>query len=796
MLYNYLKLSFRNLLKSPLFTALNVLGLALGLAVSLLLFLHVRQEWSFDQYHSKAKRIHRVLIHAFWDPSAPQTLSNAPNVVGPATKEAIPAVEQFTRMLKHEFGESAFITAGENKLVETKVFWADPGIFEIFDIQAVAGDLNTSLSQPNTVALSRSTAIRYFGTSNPVGKTIKIDRMDPLEVRAVFEDFPANSSLNPHILGSFQSVKWANKHLVWSNSSFETWLLLNPDADPKQVEQQMTALLDKNVPKADQSFSMSLQPLVDAHLYSSGMEGSYSDRIGDPKQVAILAALALAILLIACFNYMNLSTARAQLRFREVGINKTMGASRGQLALRFYAETAILTASSMVLALGFLALGIPLFNNLADKALEIKLLFEPEILTAVFGIGLSVLLLAGSYPAIFLSSFLPKNLLQTSFRKNSGAGWFRQSLVTAQFSASVVLIIGTMVFYQQMNYIQQKKLGFDPNQVLAITTVAAENRAQLDALTQGLQRLSSVEAVCRAQTFPGNDASTRTIHHRENPENGIELLTNRVASDFEKVLGIKLLSGTTLPSKLPEDTLVHVVLNQSAVQHLGLSPERAIGQMVNCDLGRDAMICGVVEDFHAKSLHKPMGAYAFHDAQTETRRFLLVRMNTSNLPETMRQIETVFKESLPQSAFEYTFLNDYLQTLYQSEQRTANVVLVFSLLSILISCLGLFGLAAFAAEQRVKEIGIRKVLGASVAGITGLLAKDFLKLVLISILIATPVAYYFMQSWLADFAYRIDLQWWMFVGAGIMAIVVAFLTVSFQSVKAALANPVKSLRSE
>ena len=796
MLSNYLKLSFRNLLKSPLFTVLNVFGLSLGLAVSLLLFLHVTHERSFDQYHSKAERIHRVIVHAFWDPAAPKKLANAPNVVGPTMKADIPAVEQFTRLLKHEFGESAFVAVGEHKLVETKLFWADPGIFEIFDIPAVAGNLKSSLSQPNTVALSRSTAIRYFGTSNPIGQTIQIDRMPPMEVKAVFEDFPGNSSLNPHVLGSFQSVKWANERLVWSNSSFETWVLLNTDADRKQVETQMVAMLDKYVPKANQYFSMWLQPLLDVHLHSSNLGNNYSDQIGDPQQVGILGMLALAVLLIACFNYMNLSTARAQMRFREVGINKTMGATRGQLALRFYAETAILTFISLLLAIGMLLFGIPLFNQLADKTLETSTLLNPGIAGSVLGIGVVVLLLAGSYPALFLSSFQPKNLLQTSFTKNNGAGLFRRSLVTAQFSASVVLLIGTFVFFKQMQFIQQKKLGFEPEQVVAITTVAAENLSQINGLMQGCRNLSTVQAICRAQTFPGSETSLRSLARPNDLGNNIGLLTNHTTSDFEKVLGIKLLSGKTLPEKLPDDTLVQVVLNKTAVDFLGHSPESILGQKIACDLGDNAYVCGVVEDFHAESLHKPLTAYAFHNAMTETRRFLLVKMNTQNLPETMRQIEAVFKTNLPHSAFEYQFLDDYIQQLYRSEQRTASVVLVFSLLSILISCMGLFGLAAFAAEQRVKEIGVRKVLGASVLSITSLLARDFLKLVFLAILIASPIAYFFMQHWLADFAFRIEIPWWVFAGAGLVAVAVAFLTVSFQSIRAALANPVQSLRSE
>ncbi len=796
MLTNYLKLAFRSLLKNPLFTALNVFGLALGLAVSLLLFLHVQHELSFDTYHKRAGDIHRVMLNTFWNPEKPEKLANAPNVVGPAAKDNIPAVEQYARLMKHGFGVSAFVTAGENKLVEEDLYWADPSLVDVFDMPQVAGDLKAALTQPNTVALSRSAAIRYFGTSDPVGQIIKIDQLPPLEVKAVYEDFPANSTLDAAMLGAFSTIEWASKNLVWSNASFETWLLLNPDANPQQVEKQLAALLDKNVPKAEQRFSMWLQPLTDVYLHSADVRWNYSKRVGDPKQVGILAALALAVLLIGCFNYMNLTTARSQLRFREVGINKSLGASRKQLIGRFYAETGVLTGVSLLLAVGLLAVGIPMFNQLADKQLALKVLLEPGMLAAIFGIGAAVILVAGSYPAFFLSAFSPKNLLQTTFRKNNSAGWLRRSLVTAQFTASVVLIIGTLVLYHQMQFIQQKNLGFEPHQVVAITTIAAESQVQLDALIQGCRGLSNVESVCRAQTYPGANASGRSIYKSLEDENGMELRTNRTTPGIEKVLGIKLLAGASLPEKQPGDTIVNVILTKTAVDYLGLTPEAAIGKKVYCDLGNNAYIRGVVEDFHSESLHKPLGAYAFHDARTEDRRFLLVKLNTQNLPETMRQIESVFNASLPQSAFEYKFIDDYLDSLYRAEARTASVVFVFSMLSVLISCLGLFGLAAFAAEQRTKEIGIRRVLGASVVGITGLLSKDFLKLVFFAIAIASPLAYFLMDKWLADFAYRIEIQWWMFVVAGAGAVVIAFLTVGFQSVKAALANPVKSLRSE
>lgn len=796
MFSSYLKLSFRNISKNPLFTALNLFGLSVGMAVALCLFLFVKNERSFDQFYSNAAQIHRVVLNTRFDDGPSEQLANAPNVVGPAAKENIPAVRQFARILANDFTGAAFVTAREKKLAVEKLVWADPGLVDIFDFKTLAGDLKRALSEPNSVALSRSAAIQCFGTSDPLGQTIRIDRRDPMTVNAVYEDFPQNATLEANFIGSFVSEKWANSQLVWSNASFETWLLLDPAADPGAVETQLAALLEKNVRPENRHFSMWLQPLTAVHLGSVDIGGNISTRIGDPRQVGLLGVLGLGVLLIACFNYMNLATARAQTRTSEVGINKTMGATRFQLAGRFYLETGVLVSLSMLFSLGLVALGLPLFNQLADRNLSLSTFFTPAILASFIGIGLGVILLAGAYPSILLSSFLPKNLLQTTFQKKTGAGWLRRGLVTAQFSASVILMIGTVMLWRQMQFIQQQNLGFDPEQVVAITTTAAENLDQINALMDACRQISSVQAVCRAQTFPSGNPSGRGISKNETDENNLNLSTNRTTPGIEKVLGIPLLAGTTLPQKAPGDTNVHVLLTKKAIDYLGYSPEDALGKKVSCQLGTDAIIVGVLADFHDESLHQPLGAYAFHDAETESRKFLLVKMATQNLPETMRQLQEAVKTTLPNSPFEARFLDDQIEQLYRSDARTARVTLIFCLLSVLISCLGLFGLAAFAAEQRVKEIGIRKVLGASVVGITGLLASDFLKLVFLAILIASPIAYWLIEKWLEDFTYHIEIQWWWFLIVGATAMFVAFLTVSFQSVRAALANPVKSLRSE
>lgn len=796
MLLFYLKSSLRALLKTPLFTALNTAGLTIGLTVALLLFLYVQHESSFDRFHSKAAQMYRVLLHITSDESKPSTLANAPIGLGPAAKNDIAAVEQYVRLLKHGFGKPAFVSIGNQQFVEDHLYWTEAALPQVFDIQVLAGNLPEALTQPHVLAISRSTAMRFFGIPYPVGQVIRVDHMPPLEVRAVFEDFPENSTLEANMFGSLASVDDSYKNNLWSNASFETWLLLRAGASPQEVTAQLEATYDRNVPQAEQYFTMSLQALPDVHLHSSELRNHYSTRLGDLKMVNLLGILAIAVLLIACFNYMNLATARAQLRFREVGIAKTLGATRGQLALRFYLETAVLVVGALALALLLVQTSLPLFNRLSDKPLQAKMLFEPAVLWAVGGIALAVTLVSASYPAFLMSGFLPKKLLQTSFRSETSAGWLRRALVTAQFTASVVLLIGTVVLYRQMQFIQQKNLGFEPEQVLAVNTSAADSDAQADALKQKCLSMSSVVAACRAQTFPGGRPSGRSIYRNEQEETGLLMWTNHVSAGFEQVLGVKLLAGSLLPPAQRGDTMVHVTLNQTAVNYLGLTPENAIGQKVLCQLGPNAVITGVLEDFHAETLHRPIEAYAFHDRPTEDMNFLMLKIKAGNLPETMQQIQSAFSETIPQSAFRYEFLDEHLDALYRREHRTAKVVLVFSLLSVFVACLGLFGLVTFSAEQRKKEIGIRRVLGARITGIAALLAGDLLRLVLVSLFVATPLAWWVLSRWLDNFAYRVELQAWMFAAAGLAALLVAVLTVGVQGVRVALANPVETLRNE
>lgn len=796
MIRQYIKIAWRSLLKNRLFTFLNVMGLASGLAVALLLMLYVKNERSFDRYHGRADRIYRVGLTATFDGKS-EKWANVPNVVGPSMKEKIPEVEQQVRWLDHQFGRTAFINSGENKFSEKKLFWADSSVFSVFDVPFVYGNPASALVRPNTIVLSESTAGKYFGKKNPVGERLKIDNKYDVEVTGVYSDFPDNSTFDANMIGSFYSIEWANKELVWSNASYETYVLLRPGVAINSTETKLQQLLEQNVVKEDMWFTLWLQPLTAVHLGSPDISHAATTRSGDAKQVKIITILAFVVLLIAAINYMNLSTAKSQLRFKEVSINKTVGASLLQLAGRFYVETALLVILSVFMALVIVSAGLPLLNSLAGKHLSLTSLLSGEIIGGTVLISVLIVFIAGSYPAFYLSSFKPKELLHTTFRKNSGAGLMRRSLVVVQFVASIILIISTIVFYQQFRFIQTKKLGYEPSQVVAITTSGAENKEQLEALINNCRSLGSVANVCRAQTWPGAEASSRTIARPDAPDRELPIQTNHVTAEFTEVLGIKLLAGQSLPlEKAKDDTTVQVVINRTAASFLGYTPEQAIGKKAGNLFWNRVVITGVMEDFHFESFHRPIGAYAFHNSNTEWRPYLLVKLQTQNLKNAMQQLEDVFSKSLPNSVFEYTFMDQYLNTLYETEQRTARIVMLFSGLAILIACLGLFGLAAFTAEQRTKEIGIRKVLGASVSHVIAMLSKDLARLVIIGAVIAIPVAWYLMSRWLEGFAYRITISWWIFVLAGIAALLIALFTISFQAVKAAITNPVKSLRSE
>lgn len=798
MLLNYLKIAFRNLVRYKSFSIITILGLTLGFTAFLAITLYVVDEFSYDRYHENADRIYRAVLSADFDGQT-NKWGAAPNMLVPATLTDIPEVEKAARYFHHNFGDLAFISTEKEKFSETNLFFADPALFEIFTIPFVKGDASNALSRPGTVVLSEQAATKYFGDVDPVGQLLFINNTQSLEVTGVYKNFPPNSSLQANLIASFSSNWFAEeKNQSWGNASFDSYFLLREDATQQAVDEKIDALLKRHIPAEDQWFSISLQALTDMRLKSGDMNASFDRRsYGDYGQVKILSTLAIIILLIAAVNYMNLTTAQSQRRNKEVGISKTLGATHAHLSGKFFFEAFLFILIAMVFSLVLFTLFLPVYSSLTGKLITMSF-----VSTRWFWIGFALLailltLASGSYPAWYLSSFSPKAAIQTTATSGRQV-LIRKGLVVIQFAVSMILIVSTLIFYRQMHYIQQKKLGYEPEQVLAIMTTAAKDGTQIQSLKTEVENLSDVVSVARAQSFPGKGTSMRNIVREGETGDGAPLYTNRATAEILDVMNIALLAGKTLPeTKDPGDTTIQVVLNKAGADYLGLTPEEAIGKWVNIQGFYGATeVVGVMEDFHFNSLHQKIGAFCFHNSfRTEGYNYLLVKVNTENLSSTVQQLESVFKKTIA-SPFDYTFLDQHLDSLYRSEQNLAQVVLLFSVLAIIIACLGLYALAAYTAEQRTKEIGIRKVMGASVPQLVSLLSREFMILVLIAIGVGIPAGYYLMDQWLQGFAYKTTISLSVFVVAGLISVLIAWLTVSYESIKAALANPTKSLRNE
>lgn len=793
MLKNHLKIAWRSLRSNRLFTILNIVGLSLGLAITVLLYLFIVNELSFDNMYAKKDHIYRILLHPT-DDDKNAIWPQVPPVTAPAVMTDIPGVSHAARLMKHGFGESANISIDKSVFIEDYFYWADNQVFPIFDIEIINGAKNNPIDEPNTVALSASTAKKYFGNEDPIGKTILIDNRAQLQVTAVYKDFPQNSTLDCNLLASFKSSGFVD-YKGWDNASFETYLLAPENVSKNQLDRQLNDMLGKYVPKEDSWFYFSAQPLSEVHLYSANFDSSYTSRTGDIDETRNISFLAILILIIACINYVNLTTARSQKRSKDVGVNKTLGASSGSLIIRFYMETAIVTLISLCLGVLITILTVPVFNAITHQHLELQAMLYPQFLLGLVLMFLVTTLLAGSYPALYLSSFSPKSIFKPSFKGSKSIVLIRKGLIVFQFSASIILIVSALVIFNQVDFMKKKQLGFNPESVMAISINAVKDNYEKEVLADQFKRLGAVRSVAKVQGYPGLGVSGRTLRKDDNDQ-GINIQTNYVDPEIDDVLKLTLLSGRMPQRQHKGDSLTEVVLNKKAIDYLGYTPDEAIGKKVLANLGGNAYIVGVVDNFNFTSLKTPIGAYAMHNTPREYQSYLMVRFNTDDISKIVEQFKKTFEQTVPDTAFQYTFLDTTVKNLYKQEQKTANLSLFFCGLAIFVACLGLLGLAAFMAEQRTKEIGVRKVLGASVGNIATMLSKDFLILVFISILIAFPIAYYIMEIYLQGFAYRIKLHWYFFVISGIIAVVIALLTTSMQAVKAARSNPVKSLRTE
>ncbi len=799
MFQNYFKTALRNISANKLFATLNIAGLAIGLGVGIVLFAFISYQLSFDKIYKNGKNIYRVNMETTAEYHY-EKWAELPNAVGPALKQSIAQVRLQTRLIKDDFGAPASLKTGDKNFVEKGLYLADASMFKIFDFDFLQGNANNVFAQPHSIVLSEAAKERLFGDGPALGKIIYVNNRDTLQVTGIYKNLPRNSTIDCDMIYNIMD-SWMGKNVSWSNASFETYCLLPPKANILAVQKQATALIDKNVDKQDQYYTKFLfQPLSKIYLYSSDLRPGYSSRSGNISNVKILLFLSLLILFIACINYMNLATARLQKRSKEVGVNKVLGANIPQMLTLFYTETGVLSLMAIVAGYILAILIVPVFRQVSGFELSTSVLYSTPVLFSLLVVWLAVTLVAGSYPAISLSGISPLVLMNQSKQKHSLADMIRKVLVVFQFASSIVLIIAVIIIVRQMNFIRSRNLGYDPDGVAALSIKSARDTQQLRRAIADVKNLPGVQSASATQSIPGDVESGRSVRKLSTDKQGMPVKTCHTDGAIVETLGLELLAGTTLPQTISKgDTTCYTLINEEVAKYLGFTtPQDAIGKNIRTEMADKSVVTGVVKNFNFRSLKDQVGGYVYYEMNRapEGLRTLLVRYNTQDLPHLMDQLQKAFKNDLPNTAFDYQFLDKHVEHLYTSEEHTASTATVFSILAIFIACLGLFGLAAFTAEKRTKEIGIRKVLGASVPGITKLLAKDFLKLVILSIIIASPVAWWLMNRWLLDFAYRIHIDWWVFAVAGLMAILIAVITISFQAIKAAVANPVKSLRTE
>ncbi len=790
---NDFKLALRHIVRHKMHTLLNLSGLAVGLAVCLLLFVWVRDELAYDRFHTKADRIQRALWKArFGDNEWAIPLCPVP--LAPALEREFGEVEKATQLVPGGFT----LKFGNEYVREQNALWVDEDFFDIFSVEVLAGDPKTAIADPNGVAMTESAARRYFGEQNAVGQTLTTNDGKSLLVGAVLRDYPAQSHLRFDFLRPVKTRSFLEERKDhWGSATCYTYFLLKPGMDAAVLQQKLQTYVDKNVVDDDfrkgQNYtSFPFQALTDIHLYSN-LETEISPN-GSIAYVWIFGILGCFILLLACINFINLATAKAATRAREVGVRKVLGSQRSALVEQFFAEAFLHVALAVGAALILANLALPMFNEFAGKKLTFNFLESPFLPALVLGLVAVTTLLAGAFPAFALSAFQPVKVLKGQATTVDGGrrDWLRRGLVVAQFSISTALLIGTLVVYHQLEFLQKTRLGFDKEHVLVVSRAGGLGK-NVDVFLQKLRSSAAVEQVSAASTLPGKEFDS-TIFLPEQPSNYQEtsLTYAWVDANFASTLGLRLIAGRDFQPGSATDS-AGCLINEAAAKRLGWSDP--VGKELTMGGHQPGKVLGVLADFHFQSLHHAVEPIVLK-LSPWPQGSVAVRLRSGQVAEGVSAVQSAWKELAPTAPLAYTFLDDDFQKLYSAEARMARVFGLFAVLAVFIACLGLFGLASFMAIQRTKEIGIRKVLGASVAGITGLLVKGFLKLVFVAIFIASPLAWYLMQKWLSDFAYRIDIQWWMFAAAGAVAVAIAFLTVSFQSVKAALANPVKSLRSE
>lgn len=793
---NYLRIAFRNLWKHKGFSFINLMGLAVAFTCCLLMFMYIRHELSFDRFQEKGNRIVRVIMEYGFGDTERRAGNFTSTKVMPAFKRNFPEVEEGVRM----FTGNGLIKVGDQIYEDPWFLYADSTFFNVFSsFELIAGTPDKVLEHPNQVVIAASAARKYFGDQNPVGQTIFVGASGvPYQVTGVAEDCPSNSQIRFSLLASFSSLGPAQEETYW-NANYQTYLLLKEGTSVEQLQAKIRPFIEKDLNDPNIWLSYILEPYFDVHLHSP-----YSAYVAntDIRYIYIASGMAVLILLIACFTYVNMSTARSLERAREVGIRKVSGASRKQVFVQFLGESVLIAFLALILSIGLTMFFLPGFNGLINRELSMKEFLHPAILGSAIAMVLVIALLAGSYPALVLSGYQPIRVLKGSFRNTGSGHQLRQSLTVFQFVISAFLLIGSLVIFKQVRYIQSKSLGFTRDHVLLLP---ADNRIvkKMDLLKTRFKTNPQVKHVSLGYEAPysiGGGYNMRSSTMSE--QTALATIGNPIDEDYLKVNEIEIIAGSDLnrqdilDAERPEEEAPYYrfIINETAARQLGWTAEEAIGKRMFLGEGRPGEVKAVVKDFHFSTLHSPIEALVMFPSSWGNT--IMVKMSGQEIPATLAHLESVWKEVAPHRPFSYSFMDESYDAMYHAEQRTARIIGLFTGLAIFLACVGLLGLSAYAVQQRTKEIGVRKVLGASVGGIVWMLTVQFLRLVAIAFVIALPLGWYAAKKWLEDFSYRTSVNLDIFFQSALGLTLFALIAISIQTIRAANLNPVRSLRSE
>ncbi len=787
MFKNYLKIAFRNILRHKAFSFINIVGLAIGMASSILIMLWVENELSYDRFHARANNIYRVIV----DASGFRAAVN-PAGMPAGLKEAIPAIKNTVRLSHLDGG---LFETGDRKFKETRLFYTDPSFLDVFSFPLLKGDRKTALSRVDALLLTQSMAKKYFGNQDPIGKTLRFNNSDLMTVTGVLADIPGNSHLqfdfiltNEYLSKNADDLRTNN----YTNFNFYSYLELDPSADQSpaglaKINRQMTGLYKQH---SGMKALFELQPLTEIHLQPAlqvDLPGH-----GNRQYVNVFFIVAFFVLAVACINFMNLATARSARRAREVGLRKVSGALRFQLVLQFLGESVLISFLAMLLAIAIVLLSLPAFNHLSGKELGIAV-GSGKLLLLLAGIAVITGLVAGSYPAIFLSGFRPAKVLKGNLKSVGGNLLFRNSLVAAQFIISILLLVGTVVIYKQLQFIRHRDIGYAKENLLYMR-LNGDIYGRMDALKNELKQHSETQAFTLVSDLPTNlvTGSANVSWEGKSKDYQVIIPSLGVNEEIVDVFKMKIIEGRNFSTAFKGDS-ANFIVNEKMAQIMGLKPGAAVGQSLNFD-GDKGNIVGVVKNFNFKPIQNSIEPLVFRLHRNLN--VLFIRTQPGKTDAAIKILQHISETLNPSFPFSYSFLDQDLDNLYKGEQQMGSIFNLFAVLAIFISCLGLYGLSAFMAEQRTKEIGVRKVLGASVFSIVYLLSTGFTKLIAVAIVIAVPLSWYMVRSWLESFAYHIDVSWMIFVLASLAALAIAWTTVSYESIRAAVMNPVRSLKSE